>query len=226
MREGINDPSVLFDFPVHVGARGRAGHPDERDRLASRDVVADRHERRGRVVVAALEAFGMLHADPASSDLYPARRVDNAVIRGDDDRAVRRGDVDAGVAALKELADRTGDGPDEAPWRIDDAAETRARGGVGAQVDALTARHATSVDLELRLVETGAAHAREPAAVVTERAGAEEIGERCDRLVLLVRRIPDRDAVERIPARDRRGHRADEQATVGRPPAPRAAERR
>src|ERR1700694_3496189 len=125
MREGIDDPSVLFDFPVHVGSGGRAGHPDERDRLAARDVLAEGNEPRGRVVVAALEAFSVLHAAPASSDLDPARRVDNAVIRGDDYRAVRCGDVDSGVAALQELTDRAGDRPDEAARRAVDSPKAR-----------------------------------------------------------------------------------------------------
>ena len=132
MREGIDDPSVLFDFPVHVGPGGRAGHPYERDRLAARDVVADGHERRGRVVVAALEALGVLHADPASPDLDPACRVDDAVIRRDDDRTVWRGDVDAGVTTLQELADRAGDRPDEAARRVFDVPEARAGRGVRA----------------------------------------------------------------------------------------------
>src|SRR6266566_567090 len=102
MGEGIDDPSVLFDFPVHVRPGGGAGHPDERDRLATRNSVADPHERRGRVVVAALDAFGVLDADAPAADLDPARGVDDTVVRGDDDRTERSGDVDPGVTALKE----------------------------------------------------------------------------------------------------------------------------
>src|SRR5712691_1352636 len=124
MLERIDDPSVLFDFPVHVWTAGRTGHADERDRLAARDAVADGHERRGRVVVAALEAFGVLHADATSPHLDPSRRVDDAVVRGNDDRAERRGDVDPGVAPLQELADRAGDRPDEAARRTFDAPES------------------------------------------------------------------------------------------------------
>src|SRR5467141_3730546 len=107
MLERIDDPSVLFDFPVDVRTARRTGHADERDRLAARDPVADGHERCGRVVVAALDTFGVLHADATSPDLDPPRRVDDAVVRGDDDRAERGGDVDPGVAPLQELADRT-----------------------------------------------------------------------------------------------------------------------
>src|SRR5437867_12019519 len=131
MLERIDDPSVLFDFPVHVRTAGRTGHADERDRLAARDAVADRHERRGRVVVAALEALRVLHADAAPPDLDPPRRVDDAVVRGDDDRAERGGDVDAGVATLQELADRAGDRRDAATRRALDAPKSRARRGVG-----------------------------------------------------------------------------------------------
>src|SRR5467141_53090 len=100
MLERIDDSSVLLDFPVHVWPAGRAGHADECDRLPARDVVADRNQRSGRVVVTALEAFRMLHADPASSDLDPPSGIDDAVVRGDDDRAERRGDVDPRVATL------------------------------------------------------------------------------------------------------------------------------
>ena len=125
MREGIDDPSVLFDFPVDMGPRRGAGHPDERDRLAARDVFADGHERCRRVVVAALEAFRVLHADAAPAHLYPARGVDDAVIRGDDDRAVRRGDVDARVVALQELTHRSGDRSDEAARSAFDAPKPR-----------------------------------------------------------------------------------------------------
>src|SRR5438093_6010824 len=168
MRERIDDPSVLFDFPVHVGSGRRAGHADERDRLAPSDMLADRDERSGRVVVAALEPIRVLHAHPPSTDLDPARRVDDAVICGDDDRTVRRGDVDAGVAALQELADGASDRANEAARRVFDASETRARRGVRPEVDALTTRDAAAIELELRLVETGPAHAREPAAVGAE----------------------------------------------------------
>src|SRR5439155_2447037 len=153
MGEGIDDPSVLFDFPVHVRRGGGAGHPDERDRLATRNAVADPHERRGRVVVAALDAFGVLDADAPAADLDPARGVDDTVVRGDDDRTERSGDVDPGVTALKELADRASDRTDEAARGALDAPETRAGGWVGAQVDALPARDATPVELELRLVK-------------------------------------------------------------------------
>src|SRR5213594_761759 len=176
MLERIDDPSVLFDFPVHVRTAGRTGHADERDRLAARDAVADRHERRGRVVVAALEAFRVLHADAAAPDLNPARRVDDAVVRGDDDRAERRGDIDPGVLALQELADRASDRPDEAARRALDAPESRACRRVGPQIDAMSDRDAAPVELELRLVQAGPAHTSEPAAVRAERASAEEIG--------------------------------------------------
>src|SRR2546426_2593227 len=131
MLERIDDPSVLFDFPMHVRPARRTGHADERDWLAARDMVADGNERSGRVVVAALEAFRVLDADSASTDLDPASRVDDAVVGGDDDRAVRRGDVDPGVAALQELADRACDWPDEAARRAFDAQEPRAGRGVG-----------------------------------------------------------------------------------------------
>src|SRR4051794_17473587 len=113
MREGIDDPSILFDFPVDVGTGGRSSHPDEGDRLAPRDVLADGNQGSGRVVVAALESVGVLHAPPPTADLDPARGIDDAVIRGDDDRAVRRGDVDAGVVSLKELTDLAGHRADE-----------------------------------------------------------------------------------------------------------------
>src|SRR5437016_11026676 len=86
MGERIDDPSVLFHFPVHVRPGGGAGHADERDGLAARNAVADRHERGGRVVVAALDAFGVLDADAPAADLDPTRGVDDTVVRGDDDR--------------------------------------------------------------------------------------------------------------------------------------------
>src|SRR5712691_5930591 len=126
MREGIDDPSVLFDFPVHVRAGSRTGHADERDRLPARHTLADGHERRGGVVVAALETFGVLHANSASTDLDPARRADDAVVRGDDDRTEGRGNVDSGVVSLQELADRAGDGTHEAARRVFGAPEARA----------------------------------------------------------------------------------------------------
>src|SRR5438132_3297856 len=177
MRERIDDPFILFDFPVHVRPGRGAGHADERDRLATRDAVADGHERRGRVVVAALDPFGVLHAHPAPSDLDPARGIDDAVVRGDDDRADRRGDVDPGVAALKELADRSGDRANEAPRGLVDPAESRSSGRVSAEIGALPARDAAAVELELRLVEPGPADAGEPASVRAERASPEETGE-------------------------------------------------
>src|SRR5438876_4712436 len=217
MRKGIDDPSVLFDFPVHVGPGGGAGHPDERDGLAARHAVADRHERRGRVVVAALDAFGVLDADAPAADLDPTRGVDDTVVRGDDDRTEWSGDVDPGVAALKELADRAGDRTDEAARGALDAPEARAGGWVGAQVDALPARDATAVKLELRLVQAGPAHAGEPTSIRAEGARAEKIGERRDRSVLFVGRIPHRYPIEDVATRHRRGDRADQETAIGRP---------
>src|SRR2546426_2513082 len=200
MGERIDDPAVLLDFPVDVRAGRRTGHADERDGLPARDAVPDGDERRGRVVVAALEPFGVLHADPASADLDPAGRIDDAVVGRDDDRAIWRGDVNAGVVSLEELADRAGDRPDEAARGVCDASHPRARGRVGAQVDALPARDAAPIELELRLVQARPADAREPAAVRAERAGAEEIGGRSDPLISLVSRVPHRYAIEHVPA--------------------------
>src|SRR5438132_253047 len=162
MGERIDDPSVLFHFPVHVRPGGGAGHADERDGLAARNAVADRHERGGRVVVAALDAFGVLDADAPAADLDPTRGVDDTVVRGDDDRTERSGEVDPGVTALKELADRASDRTDEAARGALDAREARAGGWVGAQVDALPARDAAAVELELRLVKAGPGHADVP----------------------------------------------------------------
>src|SRR6266513_130003 len=180
MREGIDDPSVLFDFPVHVRPGGGAGHADKRYRLAARDTVADGHECGGRVVVAALDALGVLDAHAPAADLDPARGVDDAVVRGDDDRAERSCDVDPGVAALP-------------------------------------ACHATAVELGLRLVKAGPAPAGEPASIRAEGAGAEEIGERRDRSVLPVGRIPHRYAIKDIAARYGRRDRAHQETTVGGP---------
>src|SRR5258708_35009842 len=64
LRQRVDDPSVELRFPVHVRRGGEAGHPDERDRLTARDVVADRHERQRGVVVAALEAASVDDAHP------------------------------------------------------------------------------------------------------------------------------------------------------------------
>src|SRR5205085_1330023 len=127
MRERIDDPFILFDFPVHVRPGRRAGHADERDGLAAGDALADGHERSGRVVVTALDPFGVLHAHPAPPDLDPARAIDHTIVRGDDDRAEGRGDINPGMAALQELADRAGDGTNEAARSFLDAPETRAR---------------------------------------------------------------------------------------------------
>src|SRR6266513_67309 len=203
MREGIDDPSVLFDFPVHVRPGGGAGHADERYRLAARDTVADAH--------------GVLDAHAPAADLDPARGVDDAVVRGDDDRAERSCDVDPGVAALKELADSAGDRTDEAARCSLDAPEARAGGWIGTQVDALPACNATAVELELRLVKAGPAHAGEPASIRAEGAGAEEIGERRDRSVLPVGRIPHRYAIKDIAARYGRRDRAHHETTVAGP---------
>src|SRR5207244_5586433 len=205
MGERIDDPSVLFHFPVHVRPGGGAGHADERDGLAARNAVADRHERGGRVVVAALDAFGVLDADAPAADLDPTRGVDDTVVRGGDDRTERSGEVDPGVIALKELADRASDRTDEAARGALDAREARAGGWVGAQVDALSARDAAAVELELRLVKAGPAHAGEPASLRAEGAGADEIGECRDRSVLFVGRIPHRYPIEDVGLRPRRG---------------------
>src|SRR5437868_3206118 len=217
MRERIDDPSVLFHFPVHVRPGGGAGHADERDGLAARNAVADRHERGGRVVVTALDAFGVLDADASAADLDPARGVDDTVIRGDDDRTEWSRDVDPGVTALKELADRARDRTDEAARGALDTDEPRAGGWVGAQVNALPARDTTAVELELCLVKAGPAHAGEPASIRAEGAGAEEIGERHDRSVLSVGRIPHRYPIEDVATRHRRGDRANQETTVGGP---------
>src|SRR5437879_11995022 len=160
MGERIDDPAVLLYFPVDVRPGRRTSHADERDGLPARDAFPDGDERRGRVVVAALEPFGVLHADPASADLDPAGRIDDAVVRSHDDRAVGRGDVDAGVVSLEELADRAGDRPDKAARGVLDAGQARARDRVGAQVDALPARDAGPIELELRLVQASPADAR------------------------------------------------------------------
>src|SRR5438094_2029893 len=217
MGERIDDPSVLFHFPVHVRPGGGAGHADERDGLAARNAVADRHERGGRVVVAALDAFGVLDADASAADLDPTRGVDDTVVRGDDDRTERSGEVDPGVTALKELADRASDRTDEAARGALDAREARAGGWVGAQVDALSARDAAAVELELRLVKAGPAHAGEPASIRDEGAGAGGSGGCGDRSVLFVGRIPHRYPIEDVATRHRRGDRADQETTVGGP---------
>src|SRR5881394_2784690 len=178
MRERIDDPFILFDFPVHVRSGRRTGHADERDGLAAGDALADGHERRGRVVVTA---------------------------------------INPGMAALQELADRAGDGTNEAARSVLDAPETRARCWIGAEIGALPARNATAVELELGLVQAGPADAGEPASVRAERAGAEEIGKRRDRVVLPVRRVPHRYAVEDVAARNGRGDCAQEKTPVGGP---------
>src|SRR5947209_6640692 len=171
MGERIDDPAVLLDFPVDVRPGRRTGHADERDGLPARDAVPDGDERGGRVVVAALEPFGVLHADPASADLDPAGRIDDAVVGRDDDRTIWRGYADAGVVARKERAARAGARRDEAARAVRKASHARARDRVGAQVDALPARDAAPIELELRLVQARPADAREPAAVRAERAG-------------------------------------------------------
>src|SRR2546423_6010854 len=226
MREGIDDPSVLLDFPVHVRTGRRAGHSDERDGLAPRDSVADGHERRGRVVVAALNSLSVLHAHPAPADLHPTRRVHDAAGGGDDDGADGCRDVDTGVAPLAELADRAGDWADEAARGAVDAPEPRAGGGIGAEVETLAVRDATTVELELRLVEAGAAHAGEPTAVRTKGASAEEVRERRDRAVRGVGWIPHRDAVENVAARYGRRHHPHQEAAIGGPPVHSAREAR
>src|SRR5438045_4825888 len=217
MRERIDDPFILFDFPVHVRSGRRTGHADERDGLAAGDALADGHERRGRVVVTALDPFGVLHAHPAPPDLDPARGIDHTIVRGDDDRAEGRGYINPGMAALQELADRAGDGTNEAARSFLDAPETRARCWIGAEIGALPARNATAVELELGLVQAGPADAGEPASVRAERAGAEEIGKRRDRVVLPVRRVPHRYAVEDVAARNGRGDCAQGKTPVGGP---------
>src|SRR5438067_7448257 len=210
MRQRIDDPSVLFDFPMHVRSGRRAGHADERDRLAAGDALADGRERRGRVVVAALDLVGVLHAHPAPPDLDPARGIDHAIVRGDDDRAEGRGDVDSGMAALEELADGAGDGTNEAARRFLDMPEARARGWIGAKIGALAAGDAAAVELQLGLVEAGPADAGEPASVRAERASAEKVRKRGDRVVLTVGRVPHRYTVEDVAPRDRCGNRAQE----------------
>src|SRR5439155_2897858 len=57
----------------------------------------------------------------------------------------------------------------------------------------------------------------EPASVRAERAGAEEIGKRRDRVVLPVRRVPHRYAVKDVAARNGRGDCAQEKTPVGGP---------
>src|SRR5438132_7448548 len=217
MGERIDQPFVLFHFPVHMRPGRGAGHREERDGLAARNAVADGHERGGRVVVAALDTVGVLDADAPTADLDPTRGVDDTVVRRDDDRTERSGDIDPGVTALKELADRACDRTDEAARGALDAPEARAGGWVGAQVDALPARDATAVELELRLVKAGPAHAGEPASIRAEGAGAEKIGERRDRSVLFVGRIPHWYPIEDVATRHRRGDRADQETTVGGP---------
>src|SRR5207247_10591691 len=106
-------PAVDLPCPAHVRAGRGAGQTDERDRLPAHDVVADGHERKRGVVVAALDA-ALLDAPAAPADRDPADGVNDAVVGRADDRAVRRGDVDAGVAALEELRDRAGDRSHEA----------------------------------------------------------------------------------------------------------------
>src|SRR5207302_3400322 len=69
--------------------------------------------------------------------------------------------VDAGVVSLEELADRAGDRPDKAARGVLDAGQARAGGRVGAQVDALPARDAAPIELELRLVQPSPARSEE-----------------------------------------------------------------
>src|SRR5438093_1650832 len=217
MLEGIDDPSVLAYFPVDMRPGRRTGHSDERDRLPARDMFSDGDERRGRVVVAALNTLGVLDADATTADLNPAGSVHRAFVGRDDDRAVGRRDVNAGVAALEELAHGSGHRADETARRIVDMPESRARRGVGAEIGTLSARDAAAIDLELRFVETGSAHAREPAAVGTEDPRTEQIGKGRDRVVLLGAWIPDRYAVEDVAPGHGRGHSSHENATVGGP---------
>ena len=99
---------------MDVRTGGGAGESDERDRLSADHVVADGDERQRGVVVAALDA-ALLDAHAAPADRDPAHGVDDTVVGRDDDRAVRCRDVDAGVAALEELRDRSVHRSHEAP---------------------------------------------------------------------------------------------------------------
>src|SRR5258706_2303712 len=192
--------------------RGRPGHADERDGLTARDSVADRHECERGVVVAALQIPRVQYADSTTAERDPTDRIDDAVIRRDDDRAVGGGDVDAGVASLYELRDRAGDRPHEAARVAADARVPRARGGVGAQVDAASVGAATTVDLELRRIEAGARRADEVAPVRAEGTDAEQVRE-CRELVS----APHPEAIEGVAAGDRRRHRAEVEAAVRGP---------
>ena len=108
MRQRVDDHPIEFRFPVHVGAERHAGHADERDRLAADDAIADRHERKRGVVVAALEPTRVEDAHAAATDRYQADRIYDAVVGRHDDRAHRRGDIDAGVDPLDVLRDGAG----------------------------------------------------------------------------------------------------------------------
>src|SRR5207302_9480667 len=110
-----------------------------------------------------------------------------------------------------------GDGTKEAARTSLGTPERRARCWIGAEIVALAARNAAAVELELGPVQTGPADPGEPASVRAERAGAEEIGKRRDRVVLPIRRIPHRYAVEDVAARNGRGDCAQEKTPVGGP---------
>ena len=129
------------------------------------------------------------------------------------------------MVALQELADRAGDRTDE-PARIgSDASEPRSRGGIGAEVDALSTRDTAAVELELSAVVAGPAHSVEPATIRAEGAHAQQIRKGGDRSVAFVVGIPDPKAIEHVPTRHRGRDRADEQPAVGRPSMDRTGER-
>src|SRR5216684_9209375 len=101
----IDRPPVELHFPVEMRAVGEPGLADDRDHFAARDALADRHEDRARVVVTALEAAAVLHADsdPALAVGLPAGLRHNPSVRRDDRRPEGPSEVDAGVRGMEEL---------------------------------------------------------------------------------------------------------------------------
>ena len=91
---------------MHVRPCRHAGEPDERDRLAADNAIADPNERRGRVIRAGHDAARVTDANPPSTDGDPADRRDHPVIGRDDERAERCRDIDAGVSQRHDLGDR------------------------------------------------------------------------------------------------------------------------
>src|SRR6185503_12121313 len=203
--ERRHDPAEELRLPVRVRTSRDAGHPDERDRLTTRDALADRDERRARVIEARLQTTGVLHADAVAADCDPRGRGDDAVVVGGDERPERRGDIDAGVAALEELRDLSRGRPDETSLRALDGLEARGR----ARVDGRALRRSLArVNGQLCRVHPGARDADEVPPVGAEPPLAEEVGQ-CRRSATPV--VPGAERVVAVAGRNGRRDPPDEQ---------------